>query len=478
MPMKIKGMIRTISHHRAITLAVTVAVLLRSAAMLGYRQAFWYGDSGPYVADALRVVPNPLRPAGYSVFLRMFLQFQSSALVVAVQHLLGLGLGILVYALLRRWQVRPGLAAAAALPVLLDPRQLMIEHGLLSETLFTCCLTGAVAVALWRRRLTPASAAAAGLLLAAATLTRSIGLPVALLFLGFLLVRRVTLRTLLAGFAACLVPLFSYGLWFQAHNGVFALGTNDGLLLWSRTMSFADCSQIRPPADLIPLCPPEPHRAAATWPWNFLLDTKRPQEYLTDRNAWLYTRQGPPFSSENNALARQFALRAIASQPVDYALVILRDLTDIFVRRDPPIHGDPAFLFPPVPGNVLPEQVEIARAYGYSEAPTAVAPFSTFLGRYQYWIFLPGLILFAAIVAPVALALRHKRLPIPSLLPWLMAVALVVLATATNQGAYRFVLPSIPLACIAFALSATPSVWRGTARIRATHRRNRVPDAV
>ncbi|WP_345337621.1 hypothetical protein [Planotetraspora kaengkrachanensis] len=450
-----------------IALAVIAAVLLRSTAMLGYRQAFWYGDTTAYVTDALRIVPNPWRPAGYSVFLRIFLPFHSSGLVVAAQHLLGLATGILIYALLRRWQVRPVLAVAAALPVLLDPRQLVIEHALLSETLFTCLVTWAVVVTLWRRRLTPPMAVAAGLLLAAATLTRSIGLPLVLLFLGLLLARRVALRTLLAAAATCLVPLGAYGLWFQAHNGVFALGSNDGMLLWSRTMSFADCSKIRPPADLLPLCPPEPHRAAATWPWNFLLDTKRPQEYLTDQNAWLYRRPGPPLSPENNSLARNFALRAIVAQPVDYALIILRDLTDTLVRRDPPVHADAAFLFPAVSAEVPPEQADLARTYGYSGAPRAVAPFATFLERYEYWIFLPGLMLLLAFVAPVAWMVRYKRrLPTPSLMPWLMAVALLVLAIATNQSSYRFALPAVPLACIALALSVTPAVRRGSAPAR------------
>ncbi|MFD0730696.1 hypothetical protein [Planotetraspora mira] len=462
------GKSRILAAARApIALTVIAAVLLRSAAMLGYHQAFWHGDTTAYVTDALRIVPNPWRPAGYSVFLRMFLDFHSSALVVAAQHLLGLVTGILIYALLRRWQVRPVLAAAASLPLLLDPRQLVIEHALLSETLFTCLVTGAVVVTLWRRRLTPRTVAAAALLLTAATLTRSIGLPLVLLFLGLLVAWRVTLRTLLTAVATCLVPLCSYGLWFQAHNNVFALGSNDGILLWSRTMSFADCSKIRPPADLIQLCPPEPHRAAATWPWNFLLDTKRPQEYLTDENAWLYRRPGPPLSPENNSLARNFALRAIVAQPVDYALIVLRDLTDTVLRRDPPVHGDPAFLFPAVPDKIPPEQGEIARTYGYSGAPTAVAPFAAFLERYQYLIFLPGLMLFLAMVTPAVLMLRCKRrLSIPALLPWSMAVALLVLATATNQNSYRFALPAVPLACIALALSITPAVRRGTARVR------------
>lgn len=190
-----------------IVLAVTVAVLLRAAAMLGYQRAFWYGDSLDYVTNALQVFPGTVKPLGYSIFLRVLLPFHSSVLVAAIQHVMGLGIGILIYGLLRRWQVRPMLAVAAALPIFLDPRQLAMEHSLLSETLFTFCLTGAVVVTLWRRRLTGPAAVVAGLLLAAATLTRSIGMPLVVLYLALLPVQRVRFRALLAAIASCLIPL-------------------------------------------------------------------------------------------------------------------------------------------------------------------------------------------------------------------------------------------------------------------------------
>jgi hypothetical protein len=421
-----------------IVLAVTVAVLLRSAVMLGYQRAFWYGDSPAYVSHALEVFPGTIKPLGYSIFLRILLPFHSSVLAAAIQHIMGVGIGILVYVLLRRWQVRPMLATAAALPVFLDPRQLVLEHSLLSEPLFTCCLTGAVAVTLWRRQLTAPAAGVAGLLLAAATLTRSIGMPLVVLYVVLLLAQRVRFRTLLAGMASCVAPLFVYGLWFQAHHGVLALGANDGLVLWGRTMSFADCAKIRPPSDLAPLCPRK-HPVYSIW---------------NDPNAWFNATGGPPYSPYNNSLARQFALRAIIAQPVDYAVIVARDLIQALLLSDPPVDADSIFLFSVAPYlEVEPQTAAMAATYGYEDALPVIEPFWTFLGWYQYWIFLPGLGLFAALVAPAVFVLRRKRLPIPALIPWTMAVMIVVLGMAISGAEYRYILPAVPLACMALALT-------------------------
>ncbi|MGN9843390.1 hypothetical protein ACTMTI_35220 [Nonomuraea sp. H19] len=422
-----------------IVLVVTAAVLIRVAVMLGYQRAFWYGDSADYVHHALQIVPNPIRPLGYSAFLRMLLPFHSNVLVAATQHAMGIGIGILVYVLLRRWQVRPMLAVVAALPVLFDARQLGLEHSLLSETLFTGCLIGAVAAALWRHRPTAPTAALAGVLLGAATLTRSIALPLVALYLLILLVQRARLRTLLVAMASCLAPLFAYGLWFQAHHGAFAVTTSDGLILWSRTMSFADCAKIRPPADLVPLCPPESLRAIDAWPG----------VYITRPNAWLYATEGHPFSPDNNSLARQFALRAIVAQPVDYALTVARDLaTHIFLMGHPPA----AFLTAGSGGEGVPPQaMDIAATYGYGGAPAEIPAFTRFLEWYEHRIYLSGPVLLALIAIPVVFALRYKRLPVRLLLPWTAAVALVVLATGMNQADYRYVQPAIPLACVAMA---------------------------
>ena len=78
-------------------------------------------------------------------------------------------------------------------------------------------------------------------------------LPLIVLVPLFLLVRRNG-RQAVAAFLAGVVPLVAYGLWFFAVWGTFGLTNSDGLFLWSRTMAFAQCSVIKPPASLQPLC--------------------------------------------------------------------------------------------------------------------------------------------------------------------------------------------------------------------------------
>ena len=89
--------------------------------------------------------PESIRPAGYPAFLRAVLWVHDLAVVPAVQHLLGLATGTLVYALVRRLGIGPVGACIAAAPVLFDAYQLNIEQHILSEALFTLLVVAALA---------------------------------------------------------------------------------------------------------------------------------------------------------------------------------------------------------------------------------------------------------------------------------------------------------------------------------------------
>ena len=156
---------------------LAAAAALRVVVQVAYRPAlFFYGDSFAYLANASRLRPESIRPAGYPAFLRVVLWIHDLAAVPAVQHLLGLATGVLVYALVRRLGIGPVGACIAAAPVLFDAYQLDIEQHILSEALFTLLVAAALAVLLWRSRPSFAACAGAGALLAAAALTRSVGL--------------------------------------------------------------------------------------------------------------------------------------------------------------------------------------------------------------------------------------------------------------------------------------------------------------
>src|SRR5579859_303383 len=111
---------------------------LRLLAMIAYPGALWFsGDSYIYVGAALRPRPDLSKTTGYSLFLRSLLPFHSFTLVAGLQHLLGLGIAVMIYLLVRRAGVAQRWATVAALPVLLDGFEIEDEHMLLAEALFT-----------------------------------------------------------------------------------------------------------------------------------------------------------------------------------------------------------------------------------------------------------------------------------------------------------------------------------------------------
>src|SRR5690606_29656106 len=98
----------------------------------------------------------------------------------AANHLLGLGAGALLYAVVLRWSSRPWLAALASAPGLLDAYVLQIEQMVMSDAAFLFVLAAGFAALTWRRRCRPAAAALAGLLLGLAVTVRVVGAPLVL----------------------------------------------------------------------------------------------------------------------------------------------------------------------------------------------------------------------------------------------------------------------------------------------------------
>ena len=126
---------RLIREHRALVILIVAASVVRLLIMVAYRPALWYhGDSGSYILLA----QNTLRPqatfaVGYSAFLKILQPTGTLISVVAVQHLLGLLIAVAIYALLRHRGVRRWLACLAAVPILFDALQLVLEHAILAH---------------------------------------------------------------------------------------------------------------------------------------------------------------------------------------------------------------------------------------------------------------------------------------------------------------------------------------------------------
>ncbi|WP_245651426.1 hypothetical protein [Streptosporangium amethystogenes] len=444
---------RRFFEHRWFLLLLGVGAALRVIAMLGYRPALWFPDSYTYVVTALKPRPDLVRPAGYPMFLRLLEPFHDFALVALAQHLLGLGVGVLVYLTARRLGAPGWVATLASVPSLLDAYQIELEHLLVSDTLFTVLILSAVCLAV-RRSVGRRTACGIGLLLAAATLTRTVGLPLVALFAAWLIFKqRGRVATAGVMIAAAAVPILGYGAWFHAtYQRIGIVGAN-GVFLYAKTMTFADCDVMRPPPDLAVLCDPRP-------------PALRPpaQEYVWAQDSPLVKLPGITFSRGNDALAGRFASLAIRSQPLDYLGSVASELARSFTMGRP-VYPDQEiydhYLFPatpPAPPGRYPATVGAQAAERYQRGPITtriVEPYAGWIRTYQKGAGLPGAAVLVILLLPPAVACVRRFRPDTTawVLPWSVAVVLLAMPPAVAEFDYRYVLPAVPAACLAAALA-------------------------
>lgn len=450
--------------HRPFVAALAVGTALRVVAMLGYRGVLWFPDSLSYLGIAVRPYPYQDRVQGYAMFLRALLPLHNLGAVAAVQHLLALTMAVACYLVLRGTFHLPSWAATlATVPLLLDGFQLQLEQLLMSDVLFTWYVLIGVVALLWRPRSLPV-AGFAGLLFGLASVTRSVGLPLVVVVGVCLLIRGTGWRPVGVLVLCCLPPVLAYAGWFHAYWGRYGLTNGTGIYLYARTTTFVDCGRL----DLTPreakLCPTEPvgqRPAAPNYVWH----------------VGALGRIGPvgaEFTPANDALARGFAVKAIVAQPGGYLRAGLDDLARTFTwRREPyPNRYDTVhYLFPDrrhlsYPGRTsddssvrMPASRQNAadlRRYAGSDTgrPTVVEPYAGFIRSYQRSIHLPGTLFGVILVAGLlAMLARLRALGGRALLPWAVAVTLIVLPPFTVTFDYRYVLPAVPLACLAAAIA-------------------------
>jgi len=438
--------------------ALAAAVVLRVLVMLAFRPVMWFGgDSASYLATGLRLIPDPSRVGGYGLFLWLLRPLHSLALVAAVQHLMGLATGVLVYLLARRHRLPAWAATLAAVPVLFDAYQLQLEADIVPDGPFGLMVVIALCLVLWspgERR--PARSTAAAFVLGVSVLLWPVGLALLAVLLVALVIRRAGLVPVAAALLAGALPVVAYAAWFGLHEHEFTLTRSDGVYLWSRTMSFADCAVIRPPLDERFLCPPPGPRIAASL-------------YIWDGSSPLLRRPGGRFTAQANSLALDFALRAIGAQPGGYVTAVGHDVALSFFW-DRPVHPDagivdryqfadaatawvPASLRTPGGGTVAGDQA----AYDAGPpAPTrAVQPFASWLVSYQRYAYLPGTLLGVILLAAVAGMAWRRRVRGPGL-AWAFAAAILLVPPMIADFDLRYLVPAVPAACLAAALAFAP----------------------
>ncbi|WP_283135385.1 hypothetical protein [Rhizohabitans arisaemae] len=447
--------------HPLFAAAFAVASVLRIIAMLGYTPAMWFTDSYEYVSVALNPRPHQIRPDGYSFWLLLLKPFHSFSLVVFTQHLMGLATAVLIYLLLRRRFGLPAWGATlAAAPVLFDGYQIQLEHLILSDAMFTLIVVALITLLLWHRKPSLMIATWIGLLLALAALTRTIGLPILALVVAYLIVKRVGWRPITAVVVVCAAPVLAYMAWFASvFDGRFAMTNSDGVILYMRTAIFADCAKMNPEPELVPLCIKEP------------VDKRtESQRYLwNDYESPLHRLGGYKFNAYQNEVAGRFAREAILKQPGDYLAVVARDFMRTF-QWDRPIFPDrktwARYQFRPLGAEEkhLPKwrvdrrggtAAEDAARYEAGNPETqVVAPWAGIMQTYQGIFFLRGTLLGGILLIGLAgIVVRWRKLGGPVLLPWLAAVGLLLAPAATAEFDYRYVLPAVPLACLAAAIT-------------------------
>ena len=422
---------------------------------LGYQWQVWFNDSFVYMSDVIGLHPDVTRPAGYAVFLKILEPLRSYAAVTILQHLMGLAVGVMVYALARhRFGVRPWIAALAAVPVLYDGFQIELEHLILSDVLFEFLLVLATTLLLWDAKPGWRRCTLIGLILGVSATVRSQGLPFLALFAAYIIIRRIGWRALAGTVVACLVPVLLYCAWFYASYGQFAMTDSTGIFLYSRVMSFAECSKMHMPADELSLCTTTP-------------PAKRPiaQLYIWANISPLDRFPPSKFSPLPNQLAEDFAKRAIEAQPLAYAQIVAYDTARVFEWRRyvyPNAQTYDEYLFgyhsQPIPswarGHVGSYNSDVAYYVRGNPLTHLVEPFAGIIRAWQRYVWLPGSVYGAILVVGLGgMVLAWRRLGGEATMPWLISLALIVIPAATAEFDYRYVLPAVPFACLAAAMA-------------------------
>jgi 4-amino-4-deoxy-L-arabinose transferase-like glycosyltransferase len=431
-----------IAAHPVFTGLLVAGIVLRLVTFFAYRPALIYFDSTRYLDRVHDLEPSTLRPIGYPAFLKLLPTDWELAVVPAVQHLFGLLVALLIYALLVRLGVPRTWSALATAPVLLDGYQLNIEQYILSEALFELLLVGACFLILWRRPPDLASCAAAGLLLAGALLTRAnaaLVLVPALLTLVFLRARWTRAAALAAAFV---VPVVAYAAWYESIHGYYGLNGYGGQFLYARVAQFADCDGLDVPERERVLCPAEPPDERPT------ID-----QYMWDNDiSPLYDVELEP-GERRSEVAGKFARRIIVHQPLDYAEVVAEDFLYGFwpvkSRRDRDLPVSRWQFQEEYPVFRGPETSAILRADGYEHgvADSALAPF---LRTYQRFVYTYGPLLAIALVLGLLAAAgvgraRHSGLRSAAFLFTFVALAIYLPSVAVSQFTWRYQLPLLVL---------------------------------
>jgi hypothetical protein len=393
--------------HWLAALLLVAGLVLRVLAEFAYRPALFYIDSVKYLYGA-----QGNDPEGYNGPLRAILLVANLNTAVAIQHLMGLAMAVVLYVLLLRLGASRWLAALAIAPILLDAYQLQLEQTIMPTAWFEAVIVAGLAVLLWRPDPGWRRAAIGGLLLGTSAIIAQVGealLPPALIFLlvaggGW---RRAATRVA-ALFVAFAVPILCYCAGSYAATGSFEVSHQGTTSLYGRMAAAVDCSTIRLPAAERAICP-TPAQQAKGDDWLAYNPASPVQAIYRDLPR-----------TEVNHVITTFDSSVLRQQPVLVLKAYARDVLKLYAVDRQTAPGDPpisrwqfAKSFPYFsPHATRPEIRAITDQFG-GGAPTVWRPVADFLHHYQLdGGYTPGPLLVLFTIAGLAgsvIALLRRR---------------------------------------------------------------------
>jgi len=451
--------------HGPFLVALLLATLLRVVVQLAFSPALIHSDAIFYLRFVdEHQLPLPERPVGYDflMLLPAAMVTRSVLVISVIQHVLGLVTAGILYALLRRRGIGRWPATLAAVPVLFDSLQLILEQTILTDTLFCLLLVAGVAVLAWHRRPGASAAFVGGLILGLSVTIRLVGEPLVLVGVLFCLVAGAGWRKRVAGAVLLtvgfLVPVASYAAYYHHTRGAYALAQFFGKSLYLRTTTFVDCSRISVPSYQRVLCPELPPGQRPD-----------PRIYGWHDPATIPSLHPPAGTTKDQAM-RQFALAAIRAQPRAYASLVLRDfMLNFDVTRIDRYEHDTAHKWKFdywAHVHLRPPAIHRYHDHG-GEVLKPRQPWADLLVTYQRFGYLPGPLLFACAVLGAVGCLRRGGVAggrSMCLMLTLAGVGLLLAPPVTGNFNWRYQLPALSLLPAAAAFGWTALRDRASVR--------------
>jgi hypothetical protein len=323
-------MIPALRRHWIMAALLLAGLVLRLISEVAYRPALLYIDTLKYLYNAWPGTD----PLGYKGVLKAILLVGNLETVAAVQHLLGLAMGVAIYALLVRRGAPRWLAALAAAPVLLDAYELQIEQTVMPDVWFEALIVVGLVLLLWHLRLTPRTVILAGIALGLSATVWQGGEFLILPAAVYVLVAigggwRRAIRGAVLICAAFALPIVGYMSISYAASGHFWLSRSGTSTIYGRVAEAADCATLKLPADERFLCPTASQKALG------------PDGLDHDPSSPLNSYVTPPGGSESD-LVSGFTRAVITQQPLRVLSAIGADAIRLFAVHRVTSPGDTA----------------------------------------------------------------------------------------------------------------------------------------